>query len=271
VTLVPLSCAPLNVVVTTSREPTEALQAEAERWGALLGVPVVERSGSLARVCREHEVRGVLVVTGERVVYHEPENELEYFYHPGMTRVRFHNLKIGRRDPMLKAMDLQAGDSVLDCTLGRASDAALCQLVVGLEGRVVGLEVSPILAHLTREGLQHYVDPNRELTAALRRIEALCADYHEYLPHCATNEFTVVYFDPIFHEPVEESSAMPGLRALADDAPVTAATVAEALRVARRCVVIKQRKGTPLWGELGVTETVGSPAGRVEYGIISTS
>jgi hypothetical protein len=36
-------------------------------------------------------------------------------------------------------------------------------------------------------------------------------------------------------------------------------------------VVIKQRKGTPLWEELGVTQVQGSPGGRVEYGVVKAA
>jgi hypothetical protein len=213
-------------------------------------------------------VAGVLVVSPDRVTYYEPARGLEYFFHPSMLKVRLHNYRRGNPDPMLAAMQLRPGDEVLDCTLGRAADAALCAWVVGEQGRVLGLEKSPLLAHLTIDGLQRYEDPSRELTRLLRRIEARHADYNEYLPTCRTACFDIVYFDPIFHSPVEQSAAMAPLRALADTSPLSAPAVREARRVARRRVVIKQRKGTPVWGELGVTRLEGSPKSRVEYGIV---
>ena len=61
---------------------------------------------------------------------------------------------------------------------------------------------------------------------------------------------------------------MAPLRALADQASLSGRAVPEARRVARRRVVIKQRRGTPLWEELGVTEIIGSPKSRLEYGVI---
>lgn len=255
-------------MVTTSRRVTQELLARAQTWATRLQAPLVPRTDSLAKETAEHGVKGVLVVTPERVTYHEPATGLEYFFHPSMAKVRLHNCLRGHEDPMLQAMNLQNGNTVLDCTLGRASDATICAWKVGPEGRVLGLEKSRILAELTMDGLQHYQDPSHKLTALLRRIEAVCADYNEYLPKCADSSFDVVYFDPIFHDPLERSQAMAPLRELADPGTLKAPAVAQAQRVARRCVVIKQRKGTPLWAELGVEHIQGSPGGRVEYGVL---
>ncbi|MHB8996547.1 MAG: class I SAM-dependent methyltransferase [Armatimonadota bacterium] len=231
-------------------------------------MPVVERREGLAKLVARHSVTGVLVVSPEKTAYHEPASGLKYFFHPSMAKVRLHNCVSGEEDPMLRAMELQEGDSVLDCTLGRATDATICAWKVGPTGRVLGLEKSRILAELTIDGLAHYEDSSRKLTELLRRVEAICADYNEYLPTCAIDSFDVVYFDPIFHAPLEKSQAMAPLRALADGSPLSPAAVQEGRRVARRFVVIKQRKKTPLWEELRVTRTVSSPGGTVEYGVI---
>jgi hypothetical protein len=233
-----------------------------------LDVPVVERRESLAKLVARYDVEGVLVVSPDRTAYHEPANGLEYFFHPSMAKVRLHNCAKGDEDPMLRAMELQEGESVLDCTLGRATDAAICAWKVGPNGRVLGLEKSRILAELTIDGLAHYEDSSRKLTELLRRVVAVCADYSEFLPTCSAGSFDIVYFDPIFHDPLEKSQAMAPLRALADCSPLSPAAVDEARRVARRFVVIKQRKKTPLWEELGIIRLVSSPGGNVEYGVI---
>lgn len=262
---------PSNLAVTTSGRPTEEVIHTAQAWAERLGVPFVLRVEGIQKLAARHDVEGLLVVSAERITYREPLTALEYFFHPSMAKVRLHNCLRGHDDPLLRAMALQAGESVLDCTLGRATDAALCAWKVGPSGRVLGLEKSRILAELTIDGLAHYVDSATRLTELLRRVEALWADYHEFLPTCADDSFDIVYFDPIFHDPLQQSQAMAPLRALADSSPLTAEAVAEARRVARRRVVIKQRKGTPLWGELGVSEVVGSPGGRVEYGVLSST
>lgn len=260
-----------SLIVTTSRRPTDTQASEAGRWAERLGIEFVARRGSVASTCEHHGVDGAIVVGADRVTYHEPGRDLEYFYHPGMARVRLHNIRRGRGDPMVNAMRLQAGDSVLDCTLGRASDAIVAAHVVGDAGRVVGVEVSPIIAQLTIHGLATYEDDSPRITAAMRRIEAHQADYRRVLAPADADAFDVVYFDPIFHEAVEGSEQMVALRELGDGSPLDCEHVIQARRVARRCVVIKQRHGTPLWEQLGVDAVISSSSTRVQYGVIEAT
>ena len=259
-----------EVIVTTSRKAAPERLAEAERWAERLHVPVVPRTDlSLAKLTTAAGVPGVLVVGGERVTYHEPGRGLNYFFHPGMARRRIRNYESGHGDPMATAMRLQAGDKVLDCTLGRGTDAPMASHGVGPSGRVMGLEKAPILAWLTIEGLATYEIDDHLTCEAMRRIEARCADHHELLAAQARRSFDVVYFDPIFDQPLERSSGMIPLRALACPDAVTPETVALARRVARRCVVIKQRRGTELWEGLGAEVTlVAGGKSRIEYGVI---
>lgn len=227
----------------------------------------VRRSGSLSDLCETHDADGVLTITRQRNIYREPDRELEYFFHPGMSKTRIHNLKAGRGDPMVTAMDLSEGDRVLDCTVGRANDAIVAGWVVGEAGRILGVEKVPIIAHLTIHGLQNYEDPNTAVNKVMRRIQVRHADYERVLPDLDAASFDVVYFDPVFHEPLERSEPMKPLRELADKSPVDADSLQQALRVARRCAVIKQRYDTELWEELGIDEVVGSDSSRIEYGI----
>ena len=185
-----------------------------------------------------------------------------------MARTRLHNIRDGRGDPMITAMALGPGDSVLDCTLGRAADAIVAAHVVGDTGRIVGLEVVPVIAQLTIAGVAEYEDQSPIVTAAMRRIDAHQASYAEYLPTCPDDAFDIVYFDPIFDQPLLLSEAMAPLRAVADHSPLPPEMLTEAVRVARRRVVIKQRKGSALWERLGVTTLIAGPGSRVEYGVV---
>lgn len=258
-----------SLLVTTTLRPTPPAENRAQALAKLLGAPLLPREGSLEALCRDHGASGVITVGPQRVTYREPERDFEYFYHPSMAKVRLHNCRRGRLDPLLKALALTPGDTLLDCTLGRASDALVCAWALGETGRIMGLEISPVIAALTLDGLTHYEDPSALLTACLRRIEGHWADYRSYLTCCPDQACEVVYFDPLFHAAVTEAQAMAPLRELANPAPLTAEALAEAVRVARRRVVIKQRRGTPLWRELGITTVEGSNSGRVEYGVLS--
>ncbi len=259
-----------RLVVTTSRKPTAELSRQAEQWAERFGTrPVPRRDRSLGAIASEEDVAGILVIGAHQPIYYEPDRGLKYFFHPSMAKVRIHNIKTGHGDPMITAMNLAAGDEVLDCTLGRGADAVVASWVVGSAGKVVGLGKVPIIAQLAIDGLQNYEIAPTDVATAMRCIAAYQADYNEYLSDCPDNRFSIVYFDPIFDEPLELSAPMQPLRAIADDEPVGAEAIQQALRVARRAVVIKQRVGTGLWDELPFSvELISGSSSRIEYGVI---
>jgi 16S rRNA (guanine1516-N2)-methyltransferase len=260
----------LSLVVTTSRQANPLAEREASDWAARLDVPSAQRAGrSVPAVCRDEAADGVLVISSERPpTYVSADGRVRYFYHPGMALTRIKHLVAGKGDPMVTAMSLVPGDRVLDCTLGRAADAIVATFVVGPTGCVVGLESSPLLAALTIHGLRTYTPPNRNVEAAMRAIDARHAEHLAFLRACPDRAFEVVYFDPLFSEPVAASSAMQPLRPLADHRPLAQAAVAEARRVARRCVVIKERPRAPLWEKVGVKRLVGGKGSSVAYGVL---
>jgi len=259
-----------RLVVTTSRNPTAELRAQAEQWARRLGTKSISRSDRrLAAIAADENVPGVLVIGATRPTYYQPASGLEYFFHPSMAKVRIHNLKTGRGDPMITAMSLTEGDQVLDCTLGRSADAIVASWVVGPRGKVVGIEKVPVIAQMAIAGLQNYEISPADVAKAMRRIKAYQADYNEYLANRPDKEFDIVYFDPIFDEPLERSLAIVPLRALADDEPVGVEAIQQALQVARRGVVIKQRVGTGLWDQLPFSvELISGTSSRIEYGVI---
>ena len=261
-----------DLVVTTSRTVSSDAVARAAIWSQRLDACFVSRNErSVEALCRDEDAKAALVVAAGRDTYHQPAAGIEYFFHPNLASMRIRNLEAGRADHLVRAMQLAPGDEVLDCTLARASDAILCAYVVGETGRVVGLEKVPVIAYLTIEGLRtgHFV--SNRFTALMRRVDARCADHNDFLPACEDASFDVVYFDPVFHAPITESLSMADLRALAHKEGVTPGAVAEAQRVARRCVVIKQRGGTGLWRQLGVTQVHRGGGSRVEYGVLPAS
>lgn len=258
-----------ELVITTSRKPNPDIASRVEHWSRTLGATAVpRRERNIQTICREEGVRGVLIVQDDRAIYYEPAGGIEYFFHPNLAAVRIRNIKHGAPDHMVEAMDLQPGDEVLDCTMGRAADAIICAHVVGEAGRVVAIEKVPVLAHLTIEGLRAGEFVSESFTAVMRRIDARCADHNDFLPQCKAVSFDVVYFDPIFDQPLKKSQSMEDLRALSDRDDVTPGAVREAIRVARRCVVVKQRRGAGLCERLGITDIRGGKRSRVEYGVI---
>lgn len=262
---------PITLAVTTGGKPTPELEAEARRLADEMGVPYAARKGGpLARVFDATGAARLLVFGGDRLRLCAREGG-EYFFHPNLATVRAANLLRGDRDVFVDATGLGSGDRLLDCTLGFAGEAALGALRVGATGTVVGLESVPELAAVTRHGLQCFELPSAPLQNALRQINVETADYRAFLPRCATDAFDVVYFDPMFDErlPGSENSVSP-LALFGNPAPLDAAAVQEARRVARRRVVVKHPRHVPLPEELrsAVSQTLTGRKSRVVYAVL---
>lgn len=256
-------------VVTTSQKADLVLKESALSWAERLGVEFVPRRGrSVAAVCESAGVEAALTVTHQRVGLVMADGSDEYFFHPNMARMRLHNIDSGKGDPMVTAMELGPSDSVLDCTLGRGADAIVAARIVGPEGRVIGYEADPLVAALTIHGLATYQIEGRGIQEAMRRVQAHQGDCEQVLPTLGDDSFGVVYFDPFFDETVEKSQAMASLRRLGVHRELASETFDQALRVARRCVVIKQRRDGPYRQHPDVVRVVGGGGSRIEYVVL---
>lgn len=260
-------------VVTTGRKAGEHEIERARRLARQWGLLYLPREGrSIARIREEGRTAGV---TGELVLVVEDSDlslyqadsrgETRFHYHPGMGLSRVRRVMRGEDDWMLRAMDVRDGDHILDATMGLASDLLVASYAAGPAGRVVGLESEPLIALVVKEGLQSYDDPRPEVVAAMRRIQVVLADYRDYLRGQATKSFDVVYFDPMFERPVEESQQIAPLRRLANPALLDFDALEEAVRVARRRVVVKDRRDGPYATSGRFDQVTGGPKSRIAF------
>ena len=256
-----------DFAVTTSLHPDGQLVKRAQLVAQSLGVPYINRGNcSIESITAGAGVKGLLVVSKGRFSYISENGEL--FFHPSISIMRINNFKNGKTDRMIEAMDLKKGDAVLDCTLGLGSDAIVASYVAGSEGRVVGIEVSAVLAFLVRCGLKEYKYPVEDITAAMRRIEVINADHREYLYKVPPQSYDVVYFDPMFRRPVKKSSSINAVRCVAVRDPIEPGVIDRAVKVARKRVVMKERQGSSEFERLGFKFTVGGKTSPVAYGVI---
>ena len=259
-----------DLFVTTSLEPSSELEARARGFARELGAPYVGRGDlGLPRLFRAHPgARRALLVQTNRLLLAMPGGT-ELFYHPNMAFLRLGNLLRGGRDLLVDAAGLRPGDRVLDATLGYAAEAILCAYAVGTEGVVHGVEAVPELGVVVREGLQSVVTDHRVLNETMRRVQVVHLGHHlEYLRACAAGSYDVVCFDPFFEEILPDSETFAPLRAFGDHAPLLPDALAEARRVARRRVVVKAMRWSPLLADLGITERFDSKSGKVTYGVL---
>lgn len=260
----------ISAIVTTVRRGqkyTEANRALAARTAAALSIPNVPRGNdSLDELRAAYGVDAVLVARRGLLTLVTAEGEL--FFHPGMSHLRIKNLLLGHGDHLVTALGLTEGMSVLDCTLGTGADAIVESFAVGESGTVTALESNPLIAAVIADGLAHATGDNYDIHAAMRRITVHHADALTYLRTQETGSHDVVYFDPMFRRPLHESAGMNALRVLADMRALTEETIAEACRVARRRVVMKERRESAEFARLGFDTLTGGKYSRIAYGVM---
>ena len=260
----------ISAIVTTVRRGqkyTEANRTLAARTAAALGIPNVPRGNdSLEELRAAYGVDAALVARRGLLTLVTAEGEL--FFHPGMSHLRIKNLLLGHGDHLVSALGLVEGMHVLDCTLGTGADAIVESFAVGAQGTVTALEANPLIAAVIADGLAHATGDNYDMHAAMRRITVHHADALTFLRAQADGSCDVVYFDPMFRRPLHESAGMNALRALADSRALTTETIAEACRVARRRVVMKERQGSAEFERLGFTHLTGGKYSRIAYGVM---
>ena len=260
-----------KVVVTTSIKGERMLKDRARGVADRLNVEFVPREGRPIRQISS-DMCDVLVAKLDRLALvtfdglGDPCDEL--FFHPGMAVLRISRLKDGEVDPMVEAMDLKPGYSVLDCTLGMAADAIVTSWTVGKRGKVVGLEASPILSEVVRYGLSHYRDVDVDVVEAFERIEVVNCNYEDYLLRCCDESYDVVYMDPMFKAPIKSSSSINPIRRWACNKQVDVNAFEEAKRVAGRSLVLKDSLDGNELERLRILSVYGRSSSSVEYGVL---
>lgn len=229
--------APVNLVVTTCYKPTPGIEGEARAVAEVCGV-VYSARRSVATLEASSSASGpvFLYVVG-RARHEIRVRDDVLFVHPGLYQLK---RMAGREHPLLRALSPHVTSelhTVFDGTLGLAADAVH---VAGLLGvKVVGIESSPILASLTRDGLRRMASQTRKWAAGAGRVQVEIGDALEALRGQATDAMSAVYLDPMFSKPAGAHQSFGVLRALADHKPLTEDLLIEAQRVAQRRVVLK--------------------------------
>lgn len=259
-----------DLFVTTAMSPGPDMRERAEQLAGELSASFLSRRAKgFPKLWEKMPLATTaLVVQADRLMLVHRDGA-ELFYHPNMAFPRLGNVLRGQPDTLLAAADLAPGDSVLDCTLGYASEAILCAHVVGDSGEVHGIEAVPELGIVVREGLQKVVTAQTKLNDAMRRVRVVHLGHHlKFLRACPTGRYDVVCFDPFFDEILEGSEPFTPIRTFGARNPLLPEAVHEGMRVARRRVLVKTTRRSPLLEILGITERHESRGGKVVYGVL---
>lgn len=237
----------MKTIVTTGGRPDEKTRALAKMAAAALQYPYIERNKrSINRLQSDYD-SAVLVAGRERFELYRFGMTAPFFFHPNSAAFRLKRVLKGEVDPLLEVTQLQTGDSFLDCTLGLASDSILAAYAVGKEGKVEGIEGDPDIAFIVKEGLKNFEASFSELQEAMGQIVVQQTTALEYLKNECDKSWDVVYIDPMFHAPIEESGNFTPLRDIGLHHELTKEWMAEAYRVCRRRVVVKDHFRSPVF------------------------
>lgn len=259
-----------DIFVTVALRAKPPIEARARAIAEELNAPFIPRrdEGMHRLFAAYPDAERAVVVQSSRLLLVSRTGE-ELFYHPNTAFLRLGNLLRSGRDLLIEAGGIGPGDSVLDATLGHASEAILCAHVVGDTGEVHGIEAVPELGILLREGLPTVVTAHRQLNEAMRRVRVVHIGHHlDYLRVCPTGRYDVVCFDPFFDEILPRSETFAPLRLFGNHERLLPEAVAEARRVARRRIVIKSVRKPGALEEFGVSERYESRQGKVVYGVL---
>jgi len=227
------------MIITTAGRTNEQMVQIAKNIAQMLNIEYVPRNKKSIMFMQNTFQNNVLVAGKERLEYYKLGESEPFFFHPNSAMFRVKRIKKGEKDTFIEATNLSYGQSLLDCTLGLASDSITASFVVGDLGQVVGIEESKVISFLVQTGLKMWETDFHELNQAMRRISVNHCDHLTFLKNQPDNSFDVVYFDPMFDEEIMTSNGINTIRPIASYQPITNETVQEAKRVANKRVVLK--------------------------------
>lgn len=240
-----------DIMITTGAEAEEKIKQQARNMAQRYQLKYIERNkNSVNKLIRE--TKGpVAVLTKKKLELFTAEDASPFFYHPNAAALRAKNWLMHRSDPLVAACAMQPGDTVIDGTLGLASDSLILSLAGGVKADITGVESSPVIAMLVKEGLRTFDMPLIEMKEAAARIHVINMRAEEFLRKQPANSADVVYLDPMFASPVESSHGIRSLRNLANRDTLSEELLDQALRVAGRRVVLKEKRSSPLFEKFG--------------------
>ncbi len=259
-----------SVVVTTPWKETPRALADANRLAAWFNCPrVARRDRSIAQVLADERADVLVVADRQPVLYTAESGDEGLYFHPSFAWQRVSQWRRGEPERLLLAADIRPGDIVVDATLGRGTDTLVFAAAVGRAGQVIAIEASWPLLRLFEDALTSgaawYSDTMKSLRQDAATITLCHSDHSLWLTEQPDNSVDVVYFDPMFRHATKRRSEVEAVRSFATALAVRDDAWREAQRVARRCVVLKERPGFGQFERFGLTPD--RPHGRTAFAV----
>lgn len=239
----------------------------------------IDQNENENNVCEIDRNIPLLKVTKNQLVL-EHQGEM-LFFHPNMSLLRMINIIRGEGDRLLQAANIVKGDIFLDATAGLAADALIASWAVGDTGKVLALEASPLIHFIVEDGLKRLKKKKISKTAnqikyeawnrlikTSPRIEMIYNDHTNYLASLPDASIDIIYFDPMFRQTVETSPALKSLKIWSYPEALSLETIKEACRVARKRIVLKEKKNSGEFERLGFKMKASSKYNPICFGTI---
>lgn len=225
------------LIVTTTKRTTPLHIERAELVARRCGTHYTPKRGSFAQMWERHHAGLLYIVGRERERIADPTQHL--FVNPGMF---FARLESARNNPLLTAITNGVTPaSLLDLTTGLGQELLFLSSAFP-DTQIEGCEASPIVFSLLEEGFARMQREEAAWSEAASRVTIHLTEALTHLRGLPDQHIDVIYMDPMFTVP---QAAPPGyhlLRCAAHHQQAGEDLLEEALRVARRHVVLK----TPL-------------------------
>lgn len=252
----------MDIIITTSQKVNVVLENKAIKLAQFLHSEYIPRK-DIVNLNNQRYI--YLVVTKEGLVCHHYKQKL--FYHPSMAMLRLKRIHKGEEDILTSLCEDIKGLKILDCTLGFGSDSLVFSYLVGINGQVTALEKSPLIYSIVNDGFKGNYSKWIDINLYTGNVNVINEDYVTYLKKCPNKSFDIVYFDPMFDKPIEQSIHLDPLRFFAEEKPLDIESINQAIKVATKKVIIKNHKGFD-FSKLGITKVFTKNASKVQYGVI---
>ena len=259
------------MIITTSQKASSEVKAETKELANSLDLIYKERHKKpISELLLED--MPVAVVSKNQLTIHFNE-EQEHRFHLSMAQLRILRLQRGDDDHLVNAIELLTTESsnsisIVDCTLGLGSDSIIMSYAFP-NAHIIGLEASYPIWLSTWFGLKHYTHEDMTVTNALRRIDARHDNFESFLQGLPNDSVDILYFDPMFEVPIEESPQFKPLRGHTSEGRITDSVIQDARRVCRLGFIIKERPFSSVFKDFPPSKWVGGKYSRIGYGVYS--
>lgn len=259
------------MIITTSQKASLLVKEETKELADSLNLTYIERHKKPISEISLSDMP-VAVISKNQLTIHFNEKQ-EHRFHLSMAQLRILRLQRGEADHLVKAVESLIDESsntfsIIDCTLGLGSDSIIMSYAFP-NTHIIGLEASYPIWLSTWFGLKHYTHEDMAVTNALRRIDARYDNFESFLPGLPNDSVDILYFDPMFEVPIEESPQFKPLRGHTSEGKITKSIIKEAKRVSRLGFIIKERPFSSIFQDFPPSNCVGGKYSRIGYGVYS--